>query len=109
LTCEISLNLPNGNYMSYIRCPSVAEPYRIFSKIFRDVFSHQPPPSGISRAVLAEKLWTKLEKPLLVVLDDANFLAAENLPRKGFGGWWNSSMCLTLERDTQNGISYRKS
>jgi hypothetical protein len=66
LTCEISLNLPNGNYMSYIRCPSVAEPYRIFSKIFHNVFSHQPPPSGISRAILTEKLWTKLEKPLLV-------------------------------------------
>jgi cell division control protein 6 len=64
-------------HISYIRCPSAAEPYRIFSKIFRDVFSHQPPPSGISRAVLAEKLWIKLEKPLLVVLDDVNFLKAE--------------------------------
>jgi cell division control protein 6 len=40
----------DSSHMSYIRCPSAAEPYRIFSKIFHDVFSHQPPPRGISRA-----------------------------------------------------------
>lgn len=59
---------------SYIRCPRFKDAYKIFSKIFYDVFAHQPPSMGISKAVLMEKVWEKLEKPLLVVLDDLNFL-----------------------------------
>jgi cell division control protein 6 len=64
-------------HCSYIRCPTSKDSYKIFSKIFRDVFSQQPPLSGVSKPVLVEKIWSKLEKPLLVVLDDVNFLTSE--------------------------------
>ncbi|MEM2726989.1 MAG: ORC1-type DNA replication protein [Archaeoglobaceae archaeon] len=61
------------NY-SYIRCPRFKEPYKIFAKIFWDVTSQQPPSTGISKALLTEKLWKRLDSPLLIVLDDLNFL-----------------------------------
>ncbi len=60
---------------SYVRCPRFKDAYKVFSKIFYDVFKQQPPSTGVSRAVLMEKIWGKLEKPLLVVLDDLNFLS----------------------------------
>lgn len=60
----------------YIRCPRFKEPYKIFSKIFQVVFGQQPPPTGgVSKAALMDKVWSRLEDPLVVVLDDINFLS----------------------------------
>ncbi len=59
----------------YVRCPRFKEPYKIFAKIFETVF-HQPPPptGGVSKTVLMDKVWSHLDEPLVVVLDDVNFL-----------------------------------
>jgi len=62
-------------HYSYVRCPQLKDAYKIFAKIFYDVFSQQPPSTGVSKAVLMDKVWGRLEKPLLVVLDDLNFLS----------------------------------
>ncbi len=60
----------------YIRCPRFKDPYKIFAKIFETVFNQQPPPTGgVSKVVLMDKVWNKLDEPLAVVLDDINFLS----------------------------------
>uniref|UniRef100_A0A7C3MA57 ORC1-type DNA replication protein n=1 Tax=Archaeoglobus fulgidus TaxID=2234 RepID=A0A7C3MA57_ARCFL len=64
-----------GILYSYIRIPRFREPYKVFSKIFQDVFGQQSPPSGVSKTVLMDRLWSKLDEPLLIVLDDINFLS----------------------------------
>ncbi len=59
----------------YIRCPRFREPYKIFSKIFEAVFRQPPPPTGgVSKTRLMDKVWSHLDEPLVVVLDDINFL-----------------------------------
>ncbi|MEM1672081.1 MAG: ORC1-type DNA replication protein [Archaeoglobaceae archaeon] len=68
-----------GLRYSYIRSPRFKEPYRIFAKIFWDVFAQQPPSTGISKALLMEKIWKRLDSPLIVVLDDLNFLSQNHV------------------------------
>lgn len=61
--------------VSYVRCLSLKEPYRIFSKIFEDVCNHPPPPTGVSKRKIVENIWQKLEdRVLIVVLDDLSLL-----------------------------------
>lgn len=64
-----------GILYSYIRIPRFREPYKVFSKIFQDVLGQQSPPSGISKTVLMDRVWSNLDEPLLIALDDINFLS----------------------------------
>ncbi len=58
---------------SYIRCPRFRDPYKIFAKIFEVVFGQQAP-TGVSKVRIMDKVWSRLDDPLIVVLDDANFI-----------------------------------
>ncbi|WP_202320572.1 ORC1-type DNA replication protein [Archaeoglobus neptunius] len=64
-----------GFKYSYIRSPRFKEPYKIFAKIFQDVIGHQAPATGISKTAMMDRVWRNLEDPLVVVLDDVNFLS----------------------------------
>ncbi len=57
----------------YIRCPKFRDPYKIFAKIFESVFGQQAP-SGISKVRIVDKVWSRLDEPLVVILDDANLI-----------------------------------
>ncbi len=58
----------------YIRCPRFKDPYKIFSRIFETVCGQQPPVMGISKTTIMDKVWEHLSDPLVIVLDDINFI-----------------------------------
>ncbi len=65
-----------GLVISYVRCLSLKEPYRIFSKIFEDVCNHSPPATGVSKRRVIESVWRRLgDRVLVVVLDDLSLIS----------------------------------
>ncbi len=65
-----------GEYFKvcYVRCPRFRDPYKIFAKVFEVVCGHQAPSTGLSKTALMDRVWSNLDEPLIVVLDDVNFL-----------------------------------
>ncbi|WP_290901343.1 ORC1-type DNA replication protein [Ferroglobus sp.] len=61
----------------YVRCPAYGTTYKILARIFEVVCKHQAPQTGISHVKLYEKIMEKLDKPLIVVLDDINFVSID--------------------------------
>ncbi len=63
--------------ITYVRCPLARTSYRVFSRIFERVYGYPPPHTGISIARMYELICEGLlerNKPLIVALDDFNFL-----------------------------------
>lgn len=66
--------------VAYIRCPLERTSYRVYSRIFEKVYGYSPPHTGISVARMHELICEGLlekNKPLIVALDDFNFLERE--------------------------------
>ncbi len=61
----------------YIRCPALGTPYKIMSRVFESVCRHQAPQAGIAYTKLFEKTMEKLDKPLILVFDDVNFISVD--------------------------------
>ncbi len=66
----------------YIRCPTHRTEYNIVSKIYEVVCGRLAPQKGMSISSMLSEISSSLEDPLVVVLDDINFLdgaTADNL------------------------------
>ncbi len=61
-------------HVAYVRCLKYRDPFLVYSKIFEDVLGMEPPSGGKSRAAIINKVWKRIDAPLVVVLDDLNFL-----------------------------------
>jgi|Deesub1362B_J571_1020462.scaffolds.fasta_scaffold05539_3 cell division control protein 6 len=59
----------------YLRCPAIGTIYKILARIFEKVCNHQAPQTGLSHIKLYEKIMERLDRPLIVVLDDINFIS----------------------------------
>ncbi|MDY6958870.1 MAG: ORC1-type DNA replication protein [Halobacteriota archaeon] len=65
----------------YINCQVTSSRFKVFSQIYKRVFGHAPPASGISFEKLFDKIAKHLEeeeKVVIVALDDINYLFYEN-------------------------------
>lgn len=65
----------------YINCQVTSTRFKVFSQIYKRVFGHAPPASGISFEKLFDKITKHLEeenKIVIVALDDINYLFYEN-------------------------------
>ncbi|AIY90066.1 ORC1-type DNA replication protein [Geoglobus acetivorans] len=71
------LSQAEGVRAAYVRCPAFATAYRIMAKVFEDVCGHQAPQTGIPYIKLFQKTMERLDRPLVVVLDDVNFISID--------------------------------
>lgn len=61
----------------HINCKLVDTRYGVFAQIYRKLFGHSPPDTGLPLSRLYERIFTKLvgeERSLVVALDDMNYL-----------------------------------
>ena len=66
---------------AYVNCQITSTRHTIFSQIYKKIFGHLPPASGISFKKVLEDIAKHLldeEKVLIVALDDINYLFYEN-------------------------------
>ncbi|MDF1557068.1 MAG: ORC1-type DNA replication protein [ANME-2 cluster archaeon] len=64
----------------YINCQANSTRYTVFSQIFKKLFNHSPPSSGVSFHKINDKITQHLadeEKVLVTALDDVNYLFHE--------------------------------
>jgi len=71
----------------YINCQANSTRFTVFSRIFKKLFNHSPPSSGVSFQKIYEKITQHLAdegKVLVVALDDVNYLFHEGEHDKVF-------------------------
>ncbi len=74
LTIRLTTEYLEGVHVAYVRCLKYRDPFLVYSKIFEDVLGVEPPSGGKSKAAIINKVWKNVEAPVVVVLDDFNFL-----------------------------------
>jgi|Deesub1362B_J571_1020462.scaffolds.fasta_scaffold06510_4 cell division control protein 6 len=73
-TLTIRLVTENLEQVAYVRCLKYRDPFLVYSKIHQDLLEVEPPSGGKSRAAIINKVWRSLDAPVVIVLDDLNFL-----------------------------------
>ena len=71
----------------YINCQLHTTRFGIFSQIFKKVFGHLPPETGVPFARIYDQIMKHLqknEKALIIALDDVNYLFQNNVANKVF-------------------------